>query len=202
MKAGFGIVFPKMRMPNEQEIDRLRPCVRHAGTACSRRGSFGPAERSLDGAQYRTRKGGVMRIRLDEVHYEIAHRYEVNTGPMCIFPSGFSFDESISAYYENVHGYRLMVTRTMDGKMSFTSDFPRGTSEAYTSLGEAKDSESYKGCGARAAHEQVSARGSSAFVNPSKAKRQRDVAEVFATIEHALQDNTLTEKIEGESKND
>lgn len=36
-----------------------------------------------------------MRIRLDEVHYEIAHRYEVNTGPMCIFPSGFSFDESI-----------------------------------------------------------------------------------------------------------
>ena len=29
-----------------------------------------------------------------------------------------------------------------------------------------------------------------------------DIAEVFATIEHALQDNTLTEKIEGESKND
>ena len=25
-----------------------------------------------------------MRIRLDEVHYEIAHRYEVNTGPMCM----------------------------------------------------------------------------------------------------------------------
>ena len=30
-------------------------------------------------------------------------------------------------------------------KMSFTSDFPRPTGEAYTSLEEAKDSESYKG---------------------------------------------------------
>lgn len=25
-----------------------------------------------------------MRIRLDEVHYEIAHRYEVNTGSCCL----------------------------------------------------------------------------------------------------------------------
>ena len=74
-----------------------------------------------------------MRIRLDEVHYEIVHRYEVNTGSCCLFPSGFSFDESINAYYENKHGYRLMVTRTMDGKMSFTSDFPRPIGEV---LGE------------------------------------------------------------------
>ena len=145
-----------------------------------------------------------MRIRLDEVHYEIAHRYEVNTGSCCLFPSGFSFDESISAYYENdIHGYRLMVARTMDGKMSFTSDFPRDTGEAYTSLEEAKGSESYKGFVAlvrrmnKYRHEALAA-----FANPSKAKRKRDIAGVFATIEHTLQDNTLTEKIEGESKND
>ena len=144
-----------------------------------------------------------MRIRLDEVHYEIAHRYEVNTGPMCIFPSGLSFDESISAYYENIHGYRLMVTRTMDGKMSFTSDFSRGTGEAYTSLEEAKDSESYKGFVALVRRMNKYRREAlAAFANPSKAKRKRDIAEVFATIDHALQDNTLTEKIEGESRND
>jgi len=145
-----------------------------------------------------------MRIRLDEVHYEIAHRYEVNTGSCCLFPSGFSFDESISAYYENdVHGYRLMVTRTMDGKMSFTSDLSRETSEAYTSLEEAKDSESYKGFVALVRRMNKYRREAlAAFANPSKAKRKRDITEVFATIEHALQDNTLTEKIEGESKND
>ena len=135
-----------------------------------------------------------MRIRLDEVHYEIAHRYEVNTGSCCLFPSGFSFDESISAYYENdVHGYHLMVTRTMDGKMSFTSDFPRGTGEAYTSLGEAKDSESYKGFVALVRRMNKYRREAlAAFANPSKAKRKRDIAEVFATIEHALQ-NAETE---------
>ena len=145
-----------------------------------------------------------MRIRLDEVHYEIAHRYEVNTGSCCLSPSGFSFDESISAYYENdIHGYRLMVTRTMDGKMSFTSDFPRETGEAYTSLEEAKGSESYKGFVALVRRMNKYRREAhAAFGNPSKAKRKRDIAEVFATIEHALQDNTLTEKIEGESKND
>ena len=48
-----------------------------------------------------------MKIRLDEVHYEIAHRYEVNTGSCCLFPSGFTFDESISAYYENVRSNLL-----------------------------------------------------------------------------------------------
>ena len=135
-----------------------------------------------------------MRIRLDEVHYEIAHRYEVNTGSCCLFSSGFSFDESISAYYENdVHGYRLMVTRTMDGKMSFTSDFPRETGEAYTSLGEAKDSESYKGFVALVRRMNKYRREAlAAFANPSKAKRKRDIDEVFATIEHALQ-NAETE---------
>ena len=134
-----------------------------------------------------------MRIRLDEVHYEIAHRYEVNTGSCGLFPSGFSFDESISAYYENVHGYRLMVTRMMDGKMSFTSDFPREIGEAYTLLEEAKDSESYKGFVALVRRMNKYRREAlAAFGNPSKAKRKRDIAEVFATIEHALQ-NAETE---------
>ncbi len=48
-----------------------------------------------------------MRIRLDEGHYEIAHRCEVNTGSCCLFPSVFIFDESIIAYYENVCSYLL-----------------------------------------------------------------------------------------------
>ena len=145
-----------------------------------------------------------MRIRLDEVHYEIAHRYEVNTGSCCLFPSGFSFDERISAYYESdVHGYRLMVTRTIDGKMSFTSDFPHGIGEAYNSLGESKGSESHKGFAALVRRMNKYRREAlAAFANPSKAKRKRDIAEVFATIEHVLQDNNLTEKIAGETQND
>lgn len=131
-----------------------------------------------------------MRIRLDEVHYEIAHRYEVNTGTCCLFPSGFSFDESISAYYENEHGYRLMVTRTMDGEMSFTSDFPRPAGESYTSLDEAKGSESYKGFVALVRRMNKYRReANAAFANPSKAKRKVDLAEVFATIEQVLEDN-------------
>ena len=86
-----------------------------------------------------------------------------------------------------------MVTRTMDGKMSFTSDFPRGTGEAYTSLEEAKDSESYKGFVALVRRMNKYRREAlAAFGNPSKAKRKRDIAEVFATIEHALQ-NAETE---------
>jgi hypothetical protein len=128
-----------------------------------------------------------MRIRLDEVHYEIAHRYEVNTGPMCIFPSGLSFDESISAYYENIHGYRLMVTRTMDGKMSFTSDFPRPSGEFYTALKDAKGSESYKGYVALVRRMNKYRREAiSAFANPSKAKRKVDLADVFLTIKESL----------------
>ena len=144
-----------------------------------------------------------MRIRLDEVHYEMTYRYEVNSGACCLLPSGLSFNESINAYYENEHGYRLMVARTMDGKMSFTSDFPRPAGEFYTSLGEAKDSESYKGFVALVRRmNKYRLEALAAFANPSKAKRKRDMSEVFATIEHALQDNTLNEKNEGESKND
>ena len=86
-----------------------------------------------------------------------------------------------------------MVTRTMDGTMSFTSDFPRETGEAYTSLEEAKDSESYKGFVALVRRMNKYRREAlAAFGNPSKAKRKRDIAEVFATIEHTLQ-NAETE---------
>ena len=128
-----------------------------------------------------------MRIRLDEVHYEIVHRYEVNTGSCCLFPSGFSFDESINAYYENKHGYRLMVTRTMDGKMSFTSDFPRPTGEAYTSLEEAKDSESYKGFVALVKRMNKYRREArTAFADPAKAKKAKSLADVFEAIGEVL----------------
>ena len=124
-----------------------------------------------------------MRIRLDEVHYEMAYRYEVNSGAHCLLPGGLSFDESINAYYENEHGYRLMVTRTMDGKMTFTSDFPRGTGEFYTSLDEAKDSESYKGFIALVRRmNKYKREAMAAFANPSKAKRKVDLADIFAKI--------------------
>ena len=124
-----------------------------------------------------------MRIRLNEVHYEMAYRYEVNSGACCILPSGLSFDESISAYYENEHGYHLMVTRTMDGKMSFTSDFPRDTGEVYDSLEAAKGSESYKGFVALLRRMNKYRReAEAAFANPSKAKRMVDLEDVFAKI--------------------
>ncbi len=124
-----------------------------------------------------------MRIRLDEVHYEMTYRYEVNSGACCLLPSGLSVDESINAYYENEHGYRLMVTRTMDGKMSFTSDFPRPVGESYTSLDEAKDSESYKGFVALVRRmNKYKREAMAAFANPSNAKRKADLAEVFAKI--------------------
>ena len=124
-----------------------------------------------------------MRIRLDEVHYEMTYRYEVNSGACCLLPSGLSFDESINAYYENEHGYRLMVARTMDGKMSFTSDFPRPVGESYTSLDEAKDSESYKGFVALVRRmNKYKREAMAAFANPSNAKRKVDLAEVFAKI--------------------
>ena len=124
-----------------------------------------------------------MRIRLVEVHYEMTYRYEVNSGACCLLPSGLSFDESINAYYENEHGYRLMVTRTMDGKMSLTSNFPRPAGESYTSLDEAKDSESYKGFVALVRRmNKYRLEALAAFANPSKAKRKVDLAEVFAKI--------------------
>ena len=135
-------------------------------------------------SQFPTTHGHAVRIRLDEVHYELTHRYEVNSGSCCLFPSGFSFEERISAYYENEHGYWLMVTRTMDGKMSFTSDFPRDTGEAYTSLEEARGSESYRGFVALVRRMNKYRREAmSAFADPSKAKRKVDLEEVFAEID-------------------
>lgn len=134
-----------------------------------------------------------MRIRLDEVHYEIVHRYEVNTGSCCIFPSGFSYEESISAYYESErHGYRLMVTRTMDGKMSFTSDFPRETGESYTSLEESRGSESYKGFAALVKRMNKYRReAKAAFADTSKAKQAKSLGEVFDAIGNALSQNEV-----------
>lgn len=125
------------------------------------------------------------RIRLDEVHYEFVHRYEVNTGSCCLFPSGFSCEETICAYYENIHGYRLSVSRTMDGKMSFISDFPRETGESYSSLEDAKNSESYKGFVALVRRMNKYRREAlAAFANPSAAKR---TADVFEVLKEALQ---------------
>lgn len=124
-----------------------------------------------------------MRIRLDEVHYEIVHRYEVNTGTCCLSPSGFNYEESISAYYENEHGYRLMVTRTMDGQMSFASDFPRETGEVYTTLEDAKESESYKGFVALVKRMNKYRREAlAAFADPSKATKAKSLADVFETL--------------------
>ena len=131
-----------------------------------------------------------MRIRLDEVHYEMAYRYEVNSGACCFLPGGLSFDESISAYYENEHGYHLMVTRTMEGKMSFVSDFPRETGESYTSIDDAKGSESYKGFVALIRRMNKYRREAlAAFANPSKARRKVDLSEVLARIGETLRSN-------------
>ena len=136
------------------------------------------------------------RIRLDEVHYEMAHRYEVNRGSCCIFPSGFSSEESICAYYENEHGYRLMVTRMASGEMSFTSDYPRGIGESYTSLEEAKGSESYKGFVALVRRMNKYRREAlAAFANSSKARRKVDMAEIFKGIGEALKESAA--KAEG-----
>ena len=127
------------------------------------------------------------RIRLDEVHYEMAHRYEVNSGSCCILPSGFSYEESICAYYENEHGYRLMVTRAASGEMSFTSDYPRGIGESYTSLEEAKGSESYKGFVALVRRMNKYRREAlAAFSNPSNSRRKVDMADVFKSIGEVL----------------
>ena len=129
----------------------------------------------------------VIRIRLDEIHYEIVHRYEVNAGACCIFPSGFSYEENISAYYENEHGYRLMITRTMDGKMSFTSDFPRETGEAYTSLEASKGSESYRGFAALVRRmNKYKKEALAAFADTSKAKRAKSLSDLFETIDKAF----------------
>ena len=71
----------------------------------------------------------------------------------------------------------------MDGKMSFTSDFPRPAGEFYTSLDEAKNSESYKGFVALVRRmNKYKREAMAAFANPSNAKRKVDLAEVFAKI--------------------
>jgi hypothetical protein len=120
------------------------------------------------------------RIRLDEVHYELVHRYEVNAGSCCLMPSGFSCDETISAYYENIHGYHLVVSRTMDGKLAFMSDFPRETGESYSSLEEAKGSESFKGFAALVRRMNKYRREAlAAFADPSSARRTEDFFEVL-----------------------
>ena len=131
--------------------------------------------------------GRRQRIRLDEVHYEIAHRYEVNSGSCCILPSGFSYEESICAYYENEHGYRLMITRAANGEMLFTSDFPRETGESYTSLQEAKGSESYKGFAALVRRmNKYRSEALAAFANPSNARGKVDLADIFKSIDDTL----------------
>lgn len=113
----------------------------------------------------------------------MAHRYEVNSGPNCFLPGGFSCEESISAYYENEHGYHLMVTRMVDGKMSFTSDFPRETGEAYASLAEAKGSESYKGFVALVKRMNRYRREAlAAFADPANARRKVNLEDVFAAM--------------------
>ena len=47
-----------------------------------------------------------MRIFLDEVHYEMTQKYEVNTGRCNLFPGGLSFDEA------SVHITRVAITAT------------------------------------------------------------------------------------------
>ena len=126
-----------------------------------------------------------MRIILDEVHYEMTQKYEVNTGRYNLFPGGFCFEESICAYYESGdHGYRLMVTRDMKGNMCFTSfRSPWKDDEVFQSLKDAVGSESYKGFAAllrrmnRYRKEAVQA-----FMDPSKAKEKVDLADVLASI--------------------
>ena len=126
-----------------------------------------------------------MRIFLDEVHYEMTQKYEVNTGRCNLFPDGLSFEESISAYFEgDKHGYRLMVTRDMKGNMCFTSfRSPWKDDEVFQSLKDAVGSESYKGFVAllrrmnRYRKEAVQA-----FKDPSKAKEEVDLADVLASI--------------------
>ena len=126
-----------------------------------------------------------MRIFLDEVHYEMTQKYEVNTGRCNLFPGGLSFEESISAYFEgDKHGYRLMVTRDMKGNLCFTTFLsPWKDNEVFQSLKDAIGSESYKGFVAllrrmnRYRKEAVQA-----FKDPTKAKVKVDLADVLASI--------------------
>ena len=127
-----------------------------------------------------------MRIFLDEVHYEMTQKYEVNTGRCNLFPDGLSFEESISAYFEgDKHGYRLMVTRDMKGNLCFTTFLsPWKDNEVFQSLKDAVGSESYKGFVAllrrmnRYRKEAVQA-----FKDPSKAKVKVDLADLLADFD-------------------
>lgn len=72
-------------------------------------------------------------------------------------------------------------------KMSFTSDFPHPTGEAYTSLEEAKDSESYKGFVALVKRMNKYRREArTAFADSAKAKKAKSLADVFETIGEVL----------------
>lgn len=72
-------------------------------------------------------------------------------------------------------------------KMSFTSDFPRPTGEAYTSLEEAKDSESYKDFVALVKRMNKYRREArTAFADPAKAKKAKSLADVFEAIGEVL----------------
>ena len=80
-----------------------------------------------------------------------------------------------------------MITRTANGEMSFTSNFPRETGESYTSLDEAKGSESYKGFVALVRRmNKYRSEALAAFANPSTAKGKVDLADVFKCIGDTL----------------
>ena len=126
-----------------------------------------------------------MRIFLDEVHYEMTQKYEVNTGRCNLFPGGLSFEESISAYFEgDKHGYRLMVTRDMKGNLCFTTFLsPWEDNEVFQSLKDAIGSESYKGFVALLRRmNRYRKEALQAFKDPTKAKVKVDLADVLASI--------------------
>ena len=126
-----------------------------------------------------------MRIFLDEVHYEMTQKYEVNTGRCNLFPGGMSFEESIGAYYESgEHGYRLMVTRDMKGNMGFTSfRSPWKDDEFFQSLKEVVGSESYKGFAALVRRmNRYRKEAVKAFKDPSKVKEKVDLVDVLSAI--------------------
>jgi hypothetical protein len=67
--------------------------------------------------------------------------------------------------------------------MSFTSDFPRETGESYTSLNEAKGSESFKGFVALIRRMNKYRREAlAAFANPSNARAKDDLTDIFKYI--------------------
>lgn len=128
-----------------------------------------------------------MRIFLDEVHYEMTQKYEVNTGRNSVlFPDGISFEERISAYYEcDEHGYWLMVTRDQKGNVCFTSSrSPWKDDEFFHSLKDAVGSESYKGFAALLRRmNRFHKEAVQAFKDPSKAKVKVDLMDLLADFD-------------------